>query len=203
MLCCNCCGIEWPWASTQQDSMKQISPFLLTPHPCPDCCLFQHRGGVCPSWGRRGHIQSEPGPAQEPEGAGGGGEDHTSQPRDETWDLVWSDHQLVGLSCREWWGVLGRPGRGGARDSGPVVGTENLHSVLKFFYSKHSLRTQLSVHNYSVVASVDSLFSLMAATLIDVYLKLTLYSLLRKCAVFIFKSDFHCCFDFCQICEWG
>lgn len=73
----------------------------------PTFALFQHRGGVRPSRGRRGHVQSESSPSQEPEGAGGGGEDHTSQPRDETRDLVWADHELVDLNSgprRAWRG---------------------------------------------------------------------------------------------------
>lgn len=104
--------------------------FLLILHP-PTFSLFQHRGGVRPSRGRRGHVQSEPGPAQEPEGAGGGGEDHTSQPRDETRDLVRPDHQLVDLtsgpggSC--WAAGLG----GGTADLS--IGTDNLYYELKSF----------------------------------------------------------------------
>lgn len=57
---------------------------------------FQHRGRVRPRRGRRGHLQDVPRPPEEPEGAGGGGEDHTSQPGHKTRDVVRPDHQLVG-----------------------------------------------------------------------------------------------------------
>lgn len=89
-----------------------------------DCCVsvclsdsssfwFQHRGRVRPRRGRRGHLQGVPRPPEEPEGAGGGGEDHTSQPGHKTRDVVRPDHQLVGPGLGETsgWGC-----------SGPVLG---------------------------------------------------------------------------------
>lgn len=47
-----------------------------------------------------------PGPTQKPEGAGGGGEDRTPQARNETRDLVWADHQLVGRELWACWAAL-------------------------------------------------------------------------------------------------
>lgn len=73
---------------------------------CLEFSTFQHRGGIRPSRGRWSHIQSMPGPTQKPEGAGGGGEDHTPQARNETWDLVWADHQLVGRELWACWAAL-------------------------------------------------------------------------------------------------
>lgn len=88
-----------------------------------------------------------PGPAQKPEGAGGGGEDHTSEPRDETRDLVWADHQFVGPELWAWSGGAGQGwvvGGEGVRCSG----TDNSHSVLKTFF-------KYTFYLHSIVFSVS------------------------------------------------